>query len=1571
MLQFYDPKQTIVQNPLIVRKETDLKEVINLMIQARSSQCYLPSSNSPTTGNSASCVLVMSDKQVLGIVTERDLVKLAAQGKKLVDIQVTEVMTRQVITLKISEFKDVFTPLSLLREYRIRHLPIVDDQGDILGIVTPESLRQTLRSTDLLRFRQVQEVMGSQVIHAPSTASVLELAKLMAEYRVSCVVIAEASEQKTSQIPVGIVTEQDIVQFQALEINLQKTQATTVMSTPLFCLRPEDSLWLAHQQMQKLRVQRLVVAGTEGELIGIITQTSLLQILNPVEMYGVLEILQRKVLQLEAEKVQLLESRNAELEREVQQRTAELKKSAERERLLGNLAFRIRASLNLSETLDTIVKEVRGFLKCDRVSIYQFETDSSFVVVAESVSAGKDSFLGRTFQDLCFASEWITSYTNGRILVVSDIYQAEISPCHRSLLESFQLRAKILVPIMEGEKLWGLLSASESNHPRDWQSTEVSLLEQLSTQIAIAIQQAKAYHKSQAELAERLQAELALQQFNAELEARVKQRTAALQESEERYHSLVEGASDAILLADIQGNLLEVNQKAEELFGYTREELTQLSVAQIHPKEELSRVFAVFSDIIEKKSGKILDTLVLRKDGSRVPVDITGSMIELSGRQLVQGIFRDVSDRKLAEAEFLALTSLQQAIFDSADYSIIATTSEGIIKTFNAAAQRMLGYDPEEVIGKATPAIIHDLEELKQKAELLSKEFGRLIVPGFEVFVAKARQGITNEEEWTYIRKDGSRFPVSLSITALRDPQGNITGFLGIGKDITQQKQADEQLRRTLKDLSNLKYALDQAAIVAITDARGVITYVNDIFCEISQYSREELIGKTHKILNSGYHSQEFFAELWSTISSGQVWRGEIKNKAKDGTYYWVDSTIIPFLDDQGKPVQYLAIRTDITQRKQAEESLKRQLAAVEAAIDGIAILENNCYTYLNKAHVTLFGYEKAEELIGKTWKEVYSPEEIARIEQEIFPIIMQQHHWQGEATATRKDGTTFAEEVSLTVNEDGDLICVCRDINDRKLGEAKLKNTNEQLILTNAELARATRLKDEFLANMSHELRTPLNAILGMSEGLQEQVFGSLNERQQKAIATIERSGRHLLELINDILDLSKIESGKLELQISEVSVTSLCESSLTFVKQIAMKKNIKLNLQISQEIGSIHVDNRRIRQVLINLLSNAVKFTPEGGNVTLEVRLESDKAMQKSPSQILFSVKDTGIGIAPEDMDKLFQSFVQIDSSLSRQYTGTGLGLSLVRRMVELHGGSVTVESEIGKGSCFTVKLPYQQKQQVTISQAPVVFPSCTLPINNFQVLVIEDSIAASDQIVRYLNEVKMQVIVYPRGEGAIEEALRIQPALIILDIQLPKLSGWEVLTQLKAHPQTKNIPVLIVSVVDERSKGICLGAAEYLIKPITREQLRTTIDKLRQPNWETYTSLMVVREKSEPESPLILLAEDNQANIDTISDYLTCRGYQLVIAKNGQEAINIAKAEKPDLILMDIQMPGMDGMEATRQIRSESELARIPIIALTALAMTGDREKCLAAGANEYLTKPIKLKQLANTIKQFLQR
>ncbi|UKO99552.1 EAL domain-containing protein [Nostoc sp. UHCC 0870] len=640
-----DLESAIVRNPLIVSPDTS---VVVAIAQMSGIRAVCSSSKKADTELAAlylearsSYVLIVEGNQLLGIFTERDVVRLSSQKRSLENLTIAEVMAHPVITLQQSAFTDLFVAINLLQQYHIRHLPLVDEQNHIVGILTHESLRQLSRPIDLLHLRVVADVMTSEVICAAPSVSMLAITRLMAEHQVSSVVLVEERFQevqgKLIQIPIGIVTERDIVQFQALKLDFEDLQAQVVMSTPVFSVSPQDSLWIVQQIMQQYLVKRLVVIGKQGELLGIVTQTSILKVLNPLELNQLVGVLERRVSCLETEKLELLQNRNAELEQEVQERTAKLKAKAEREKLIANISTQIRSSLHLQDILDTTVQEVRSLLKCDRVNIWQFQPDWSMVVVAESVANGHICYLGQEIYDSCFAADWVEIYRQERIRVVSDIYTTQMSDCHRQLLKSLQIRAKILVPIINSHKLWGLLNVVESQAPRQWEAEETALLEQLSTQMAIAIQQATAYQQLQTELAERQRTE------------------AELRQSEQRYASLAAAAPVGIFRTDAEGNCLYVNERWCKLAGLTSQTALKTGwVKSIHPDDQNKVLMELYAAARENRPFQ-LEYRFQQPDGTVTWVfgqavtefDITG---KITG---YVGTITDITERKEAEAQLL------------------------------------------------------------------------------------------------------------------------------------------------------------------------------------------------------------------------------------------------------------------------------------------------------------------------------------------------------------------------------------------------------------------------------------------------------------------------------------------------------------------------------------------------------------------------------------------------------------------------------------------------------------------------------------------------------------------------------------------------------------------------------------------------------------------------------------------------------------------------------------------------------------------------------------------------------
>lgn len=498
-------------------------------------------------------------------------------------------------------------------------------------------------------------------------------------------------------------------------------------------------------------------------------------------------------------------------------------------------------------------------------------------------------------------------------------------------------------------------------------------------------------------------------------------------------------------------------------------------------------------------------------------------------------------------------------------------------------------------------------------------------------------------------------------------------------------RKNEAQLKQSLKEVGDMKAALDEHAIVAITDAQGRITYVNDRFCQISKYSRNELLGHDHRIINSGFHSKDFIHNLWTTIARGHVWQGEIKNKAKDGTFYWVDTTIVPFLNEQNKPRQYVAIRADITERKRAEEQLTvslKEVGDLKAALDEHAIVAitdaQGKITFVNDKFCAISKYAR-EELVGQDHRIINSSHHSKEFIREIWTTIARGKVWKGEIKNKAKDGTFYWVDTTIVpfLNEHGkprQYVAIRADISERKRAE--------EVASRMYAIEEANRIKSEFLANMSHELRTPLNGIIGFGEVLLGGRPGPLNPRQTDFLGDILNSGRHLLQLINDVLDLAKVEAGKMELKPETFRVEKAIDEVCSVSRGLAHKRRIQISTQVSPDVGEVTIDQQKFKQVLYNLVSNAVKFNNDGGDVEIIARCMGNL--------LQVQVRDNGIGIREADLPRLFREFEQLDSGAARRFGGTGLGLALTKKIVEFQHGTIAVQSELGAGSTFTVVLP-----------------------------------------------------------------------------------------------------------------------------------------------------------------------------------------------------------------------------------------------------------------------------------------
>ncbi len=1249
---------------------------------------------------------------------------------------------------------------------------------------------------------------------SPDT-TVMSAIAIMGETDSNYVLVVESASEKSGLI--GILTERDIVRIITQPISLDQLPIQALMSCPVFTIQEStfSDINEALALFQHHRIRHLPVLDDGDRIAGVIDQSALIEVAN---------IADRK--QAEATLQQL----NQDLEKKVEQRTAALQAS---EATIRTMLDAIPDLLLRLQRDGTCLASIKSGIKSE-----------NFLPIINHIS---EVLPPKLLQKQLQVIE--QAITTGEL----QVYEHQFLKQDRLVYEEVRILA-------------------------------------INDQEVVAIVR---------NISDRKLAEAALQKLNRDLEDRVKRRTAALQQIALRASQAQQIAHLGDWNLDLHNQKVIWSDEVFKIFGLSLDQPqpTYKELLNYYPLDEQERLTHLIDRAIQYGEPYTTDLKIIRVDGSSGYILAQGEPVydetgQVSG---LFGIVMDISDRKATQETLKRLEEHAQATLLALPDLVFRVNRDGEYIDFLTSPQGKNLVDPQQVIGKSI------FESLPAD-----------IVPSHsETKYTALQQALASQTVQTYEQEvliDGE-----LRYEEVRVAPCNSNEVIFLIRDISDRKQIEKAL---LESQQFIQTVIDTVPLPLFwKDRASVYLGCNQKLAKILRLpSADEIIGKTDFDLSwTEDESIAYRADDRRVMESGKA-RLKIEETMTlpNGEQRWLETHKAPLKDSIDRVIGVVGMFQDVTVRRQNEIRLK-QLAENQRLL---GLITHQMRSSLNLAEILSITVEEIREVLqsdrvlvyrillegkGSTIAESTLPSvsKILNIDfpEEVFPKESYDYYLQGKiyTLSDREDPSqfdlsTFQADIQfraklvVPIMQDQTLwglliahqcdqprqwqdweINLLKQIADqfaiaiqqaslheqiqselliRQQTEVKLIKSNKELSIFNEELGRATRLKDEFLANMSHELRTPLNAILGMTEGLQEKVFGQINERQLKALQTVERSSNHLLELINDILDIAKIESGQMVLDCNLCNVAPLCQSSLAFIKQQAMKKSIQLEIKLQLNLPSLLVDERRIRQVLINLLSNAVKFTPEGGRITLEVsQLSPDPVTDEFSSQhfLHIAVIDTGIGISLANIKKLFQPFIQVDSALNRQYEGTGLGLALVKRIVELHGGRVGLTSELGVGSRFTIDLP------------------CTLIPS------------------------------------------------------LPKMTGVE----------PTDIPELDSSQGDPA---------------LTR-------------------------------SPLILIVEDNEANISTFSSYLIAKGYRLLVARDGREAVEITKVHQPELILMDIQMPFMDGLEAIRQIRLDSSLAEIPIIALTALAMTGDREKCLEAGANDYLTKPVKLKQLVKIIQQLL--
>ena len=1090
-----------------------------------------------------------------------------------------------------------------------------------------------------------------------------------------------------------------------------------------------------------------------------------------------------------------------------------------------------------------------------------------------------------------------------------------------------------------------------------------------------------------------------LKELNAYLQQEIAERKTIeeeLEKARDYLENVFVNSPDAIGIVDEKGRFVKCNRKAAQLFGFDYEELEGKSVFEIYAdQEELEKMLKILR---QEGSVSCYEIIMKRKDGTTFLAELSISLLKNSEDKNIGSVAvaRDLTDIKatltaLEEAntqlrqEIIERKKIEDELKQARDYleyvlenspdAIGIVDKHGRFVKWNKMAAKLYGYELENLEGKKAFDLYADQDELEKMLTELRQD------------------GFVRRYEIDMQRKDGTAIPCEISISLLKDVENRTAGSVCVARDlseikkafaklktinlnlhheITERKLAEEAFRQSEERYRTVLEANPDPVVVY--DMEGKVVYFNPAFTNVFGWSLEERLGNKMDMFVPETSWPETKRMIDKILASEDFSGIETRRYTKEGDTIPVSVSGAIYRDQAGKPVGSVINLRDITEQKRVEETLRRQneyLAVLHETTLGLVSRLNldDLLQGLITRTAQLFGTPNGfidlvdaakGELERKVGTGIFDRQTIhtrrlgngmaGKICQSGECLVIDDYDaWPGRSPHFGQNVVSAVMGAPLKPGEEimGVIGIAYGTESERTFGDEDVQLLNSfaqlaSLALDNARLysqaskAReaaesVSRAKSTFLANMSHELRTPLNAIIGYSEMLLEDAETSGQKEFIPDLQKIRASGQYLLSLINEILDLSKIEAGKMDLYLESFDVKRMIEEVVSTIQLLAEQNENVLKVQWGDNLGTMYADLTKVRQSLFNLLSNACKFT-ERGTVSLDASLDTLDGVDC----LTFSISDTGIGMTEEQIDRLFQEFSQAEVSTTRKYGGTGLGLQLSKQFCQMMGGDIVVESELGIGSTFTIRLPAKvvDHKAELASLEEVRFEAG--PEGSGTVLVIDDDAMVLELMKRSLSKEGYRVVTAKGGKEGLRLARELIPDVITLDVIMSEMDGWAVLSALKGDSDLANIPVIMLTIVDDKNMGYRLGASDYLTKPINRERLVVAVRKHAPPPCE------------------VLVVEDEAEMRELLQRFLQSEGWVVVEAQNGREALDRISENKPRLILLDLMMPTMDGFEFLDELRKHAAWRSIPVLVITAKDLTAEERRRLDGRVNKILQK-----------------